>query len=116
MKLLAVLAVALALAAPAAASSWHRVHVWTGHDISLTANRKLPAGTWRLVYSAKNPKTQMHVRLNCKNGPEAGNYKVTARPKTLTFRSSGCKMHVLMLGNVTLKASGMFMRLELDRR
>lgn len=114
---LAAFAAALVLVSSAAASpSWHRVHVWKGHDASLTAKRYLPSGTWRLVYQARNPKTWMHVNLTCGSKQYADSYRVRSRRKTVAFKSSGCKLKVLMLGHITMNAAGMFMRVELDRR
>lgn len=118
MKTVAALAaVTLALTAPAlAGNGWRRVHVWTSHGISINAARHLGKGDWRLVYMARNPGTWIHVNLYCGGKHYGENHRVHRKPKRLPFYSSGCKLKVFMLGYLTEKPSGMFMRLELDRR
>lgn len=105
---------ALIITGAAAAAAWSSVHVWTSHGTMINVIRRLTPGTYRLVYSAKNPKTQLNVY--CGSTLPSQSHPVTSTPRTLTFGSAGCTLHAFMLGYLTRNPAGMFMRLELDRR
>jgi len=109
--------VALTAVSPAtgAGSSWHRLRVWTSRSTALAATHRLPDGTYRLVYRAKIPKSWMYVELQCRTYGTVTTYSVRSRLKEITLRSSGCALQVNVAGHRTPNASGMSMRLELDR-